>query len=265
MKNGIVIPCYNEADRLNFTAFQNFLDDNPEYILCFVNDGSGDDTLTQLQAFQLGQQDRVLVHNMKKNGGKAEAVRRGTKCLLRNTPVLNVGYIDADLATGFEDYKRLVNVLKFTGKSMVFGSRKMEASGDIDRSAFRKFASSIIGMMITFLIGMPIKDTQCGAKVFTRLTAGYLFDTAFLSRWLFDVELFIRMKNLYGDATMSKVQEVGLLEWEEVEGSKITLKDSLKFPTQLLEIGFDYKVRPRLQMIHSMMRSYSPVSLKRSA
>lgn len=266
MKNGIVIPCYNEADRLDFDAFQDFIDYNPEYVLCFVNDGSSDATLAQLEAFQLCQPQRVLVNNMEKNGGKAEAVRQGVQCLLRNTAVLNIGFIDADLATGFDDYKRLVNVLKFTGKNMVFGSRKMQSIEDIDRSAFRKLASNGIGSMIRFVIGMPVKDTQCGAKVFTRLTADYLFNPSFLSRWLFDVEIFLRMKNLYGNKVMDKVEEVGLIAWEEVEGSKITLIDSIRFPTKLLEIGFDYKIRPQLRMINSMMRrGYSLGAFNKSA
>jgi len=264
MKNGLVIPCYNEADRLNFEAFQDFLDYNPEYILCFVNDGSTDETLAQLQAFQLCQPKRVLVHNMKKNGGKAEAVRQGMNCLLTNSSVLNLGFIDADLATGFDDYKRLVNVLKFTGKNMVFGSRKMEGADNIERSAFRKLASNSIGSMIRLIIGMPVKDTQCGAKVFSRLTADYIFSSSFLSRWLFDVEIFIRMKNLFGDRVMDKVEEVALYQWEEVEGSKITFRDSLKFPSQLLEIGYDYKVKPQLRMINALVIN-SVSGLRRSA
>lgn len=52
MKNGIVIPCYNEADRLDFNNYRQFIQTNPDYQLCFVNDGSKDATLQQLNSFK---------------------------------------------------------------------------------------------------------------------------------------------------------------------------------------------------------------------
>ena len=97
---------------------------------------------------------------------------------------------------------------------------------------------------------MPIKDTQCGAKVFKRTAASNIFKKNFQSRWLFDVEIFIRAKRLFGETVMQKIQEVALLSWEEIEGSKITLKDSLKFPLELLEIGFDYNIKPQVIMLN---------------
>ena len=104
-----------------------------------------------------------MVVNLEENMGKAEAVRQGVQHLLLRNEFTTIGYLDADLATGFDDYKRLTDLLRITRKSMVFGSRKMEESRDIDRSLFRNTASKVIGKFIHLIIGMPIKDTQCGA------------------------------------------------------------------------------------------------------
>ena len=254
MKNGIVIPCYNEANRLQFDQFRSFLEENKSYTLCFVNDGSKDETLSQLEDFSKNTA-RVMVVNLTENMGKAEAVRQGVQQLLMKNEFSTVGYLDADLATGFDDYMRLTDLLRVTRKSMVFGSRKMEESGNIDRSFLRDSASKLIGKFIHLIIGMPIKDTQCGAKVFTNVTASYLFSKSFMSRWLFDVELFIRMKALYQEDTLEKLTEVPLNSWEEVEGSKITLRESLKFPIQLAEIGYAYRLKPQL------VRTQNPYSL----
>ncbi len=246
MKNGIIIPCYNEANRLKFEEFQEFIETNPNYVLCFVNDGSQDETYNQLQNFQAqNSKAQVIIVNLEQNAGKAEAVRQGAQRLL-SEDVDTIGFLDADLATGFEDYTRLVQILRVGRKSMVFGSRKLNTETEIERSSFRKAASAIVGRFINLIIGMPVKDTQCGAKVFNRSTAGYIFHASFLSRWLFDVEIFVRMKRLMGHTVMDKVSEVGLMSWEEVEGSKITLKDSIRFPLQLLEIGMAYNIRPQL-------------------
>jgi glycosyltransferase involved in cell wall biosynthesis len=244
MRNFIVIPCYNEANRLKFESFQEFINTNPDDALCFVNDGSKDSTLLQLQGFQVKNKKQVLIYDIPQNGGKAEAVKSGINYILENHQVASIGFLDADLATGFKDYKMLSNTLKTEELKMVIGSRKMEADNNIERSVFRELASAVIETLIKFIIGLQIKDTQCGAKVFDASTARYLFKKSFMSRWLFDVELFIRMKNLYGKQTMTRVKEIAVTDWEEVEGSHITLSDSLKFPKELLEIGYAYNVRP---------------------
>ena len=166
MKNGIVIPCYNEANRLQFDQFRSFLEENKSYSLCFVNDGSKDETLSQLEDFSKNTA-RVMVVNLTENMGKAEAVRQGVQQLLMKNEFSTVGYLDADLATGFDDYMRLTDLLRVTRKSMVFGSRKMEESGNIDRSFLRDSASKLIGKFIHLIIGMPIKDTPVS---YTHLT-----------------------------------------------------------------------------------------------
>ena len=52
MKTGIIIPCYNEEKRLNVTAFVSFIQKATDFHLCFVNDGSKDDTIGVLKKIQ---------------------------------------------------------------------------------------------------------------------------------------------------------------------------------------------------------------------
>lgn len=252
MKNFIIIPCYNEANRLHFDQFKSFIETNANYRLCFVNDGSSDDTLKQLRQFASKNLDSAIVHNLAKNQGKAEAVKKGTNYILNNYNPKSIGFMDADLATGFDDYKNLVQNLFTNNLKVVFGSRKMNEEGNIDRSPFRKMASGLIGMLIKIIIGLPIQDSQCGAKVFMPSTARFVFKTSFLSRWLFDVEMFIRIKNLYAEQTMNLIKEVPVTSWEEVDGSHITFTDSIKFPKELLEIGFNYNVLPQINKISNI-------------
>jgi len=118
-----------------------------------------------------------------------------------------------------------------------------------------------VGLLIKLIVGLPIKDTQCGAKVFSRALAKRVFQNTFQSRWLFDVEIFIRIKNLFKKQSMKKIEELALHSWEEVEGSKITLMDSLKFPLQLFEIGYDYKLKPKILNINYQINKLkSPVN-----
>lgn len=255
MKYGIVIPCYNESERLPFKAFEAFLQSSPDHICCFVNDGSSDDTLLKLLAFKLKIGRQVDVYDMSKNGGKAEAVRAGVKHLLMRQTVQSIGFLDADLATGFDDYTMLEKNLEANYQDMVIGSRKDEDAQDIDRSRLRALFSYIIGFMIRLILRLPIKDTQCGAKVFSRRSAALLFENQFKTKWLFDIEILLRLKSLLGKETMSYVTELPLSSWNDVEGSKLKTKDAIQIPVMLLRIAFSSRLAV----------SDSDVTLKRAA
>ena len=113
------------------------------------------------------------------------------------------------------------------------------------RSAFRTLASNAVGLAIKSILAMPIADTQCGAKVFSPDLAAYCFKSNFITKWLFDVEIFLRARKcLGGRSVMRCLREVQLKEWVEVEGSKLTLKDSMKMPIQLARIVMGYHVAP---------------------
>lgn len=250
MKNVIIIPCYNEANRLRLDSFQAFLNVTENFTLCFVNDGSKDNTLEILKAFKAKNNLKVIVIDLPENVGKAEAVRAGVQFFDNATSVETIGFLDADLATGFDDYLRLMDKMnQDQHNKMVIGSRKLNNNQtDIDRSAFRALASNFFGNIIQNITKLSISDTQCGAKIFDRKVALEIFSESFISKWLFDVELIVRMRKAYGAANaMSKIQEVALNEWEEVEGSKITLKDAIEFPKQLMQIAYTYNLSPRIE------------------
>lgn len=256
MKNSIVIPCYNEADRLDTNAFMNFAKNNPDYALCFVNDGSSDGT-SYIISCMSKLVNNIFFVDLEENVGKAEAVRQGVHFLLQISSVKNVGFIDADLSTDFKDYTRLVNRLETGNESVVIGSRKM-ITDEIERNPIRLFLSAVVGFIIHFILGLPIKDTQCGAKVFDRRSAMISFNKGFLTRWLFDVEVFLRLKMYYGRSViMNKLVEMPLNRWEDVDGSKLGFKDSLMIPLQLIKIAYSYAFMPQLTDFITVRRNFN--------
>jgi len=260
MKNAIVIPCYNESERLPFELFKTFLTSHSDFVCCFVNDGSKDDTLTKLQAFQLSIGNQVIIYDMPQNGGKAEAVRAGVSRMLEISSVQTIGFLDADLATGFDDYKCLLSSLVENNLSMTFGSRKLDSCADIDRSFFRDSMSKAIGLMISTMLNLPIKDTQCGAKVFSRQAAATVFADGFISKWLFDVEIFFRMKRLFAQQVMTEIGEIPLQAWNDVEGSKLGLKDVLQIPLMLSKIAFANALVPQTEVLIKSLTKRPAVS-----
>jgi len=243
MKTGIIIPCYNEAKRLNVKAFVAFIKSNNQYHLCFVNDGSKDDTLSVLESIKEQVTTRVSIIDVKKNAGKAAAVRSGARYLFNKQDVNYIGFIDADLSTDFNDFKKLVDTLHNDSElALVYGSRG-KGEGNIKRNIFRNLFSKIIKGIVFLILGLPIEDTQCGAKVFRRQSIPLAYDTPFLTRWLFDVEIFIRLKKYYGSAhIMNKLHEQPLDRWVHVDDSKLGIKDALQIPYKLLSIWFSYTV-----------------------
>lgn len=238
---GVVIPCYNEADRLSSAEFKDFAQKNLGYHLCFVNDGSTDNTLEVLEELRKESENTISVYNCKKNGGKAEAVRQGVLHLAKDPQFDYIGYLDADLSTDFRDFDELVKTLENSEYKIVSGSRISRMGADITKESARKIISKTINLIIQNILKMPFKDTQCGAKIMDREIATTMFNKKFITRWLFDVEIFMRMKKKYGkDNVQQLICEQPLKRWIHADGSKLSMKDSIKIVGQLAQIKMHY-------------------------
>tara|TARA_R110002051_G_scaffold74049_4_gene134850 strand:+ start:9671 stop:10810 length:1140 start_codon:yes stop_codon:yes gene_type:complete len=239
---GVVIPCYNEEERLLSTEFKDFAHKNLGYHLCFVNDGSTDKTLEVLEKLKKGSESNISIYNCKQNGGKAEAVRQGMLHLAKDEQLDYIGFLDADLSTDFRDFDDLVETLDQSNFKIVSGSRMSRMGANITKESARKIISMTINLIIRTILRMPFNDTQCGAKVMDRSVVPLLFDKPFITKWLFDVEMFIRMRKHYGKTEAKKfICEQPLKRWIHADGSKLSMKDSVKIVGQLAKIAFVYR------------------------
>lgn len=239
---GVVIPCYNEETRLLSDDFKSFVHKNLGYHLCFVNDGSKDNTLQVLKELAKGNDDRISIYDCEKNGGKAEAVRLGMLHLAKQSQFNYIGFLDADLSTDFEDFNDLVTTISSSNFKIVSGSRINRMGADITKQSARAIISKTINFFIRKTLGMDFKDTQCGAKIMTKEIVEKTFQKKFLTKWLFDVEIFMRMKKIYGaNGAQNIICEQPLKRWIHADGSKLSFKDSLKIVFQILQIAVHYR------------------------
>ena len=239
---GVVIPCYNEEERLSGTEFKNFAHSNLGYHLCFVNDGSTDNTLKVLEELRKGNESNISIYDCEKNGGKAEAVRLGMLHMAKDPQLDYIGFLDADLSTDFRDFDDLVETLDKSNFKIVSGSRMSRMGADITKESARKVISMTINLIIRTILRMPFNDTQCGAKVMDRSVVPLLFNKPFITKWLFDVEMFIRMRKHYGKVEAKKlICEQPLKRWIHADGSKLSMKDSVKIVGQLAKIAIVYR------------------------
>lgn len=239
---GVVIPCYNEEERLLSEEFKDFAHKNLGYHLCFVNDGSTDNTLEVLRKLEEESDNNISVYNCEKNGGKAEAVRQGMLHLAKDKQLDCIGFLDADLSTDFRDFDDLVETLDQSDFKIVSGSRMSRMGANITKESARKVISMTINLIIRTILRMPFNDTQCGAKVMRSSVVPLLFEKPFITRWLFDVEIFMRMRKHFGkNKAKQMICEQPLKRWIHADGSKLSMKDSVKIVGQLAKIAISYR------------------------
>lgn len=241
---GIVIPTYNEADRLSSPEYINFIDKHPEYHMCFVNDGSTDDTLSVLKQIQKGREEFISVYNCEKNSGKSEAVRLGMLHMSKYDDLDYIGFLDADLSTDLFDFDELANTIFNSDFKVVSGSRINRMGAIIKNESSRKIFSAFFNCLIRKVLLMNFKDTQCGAKIFNKDIIQILFKDKFVSKWLFDVEIYLRMRRYFGlNRSKNMICEKPLKRWVYVSDSKISYNEIFNIILELPKIVLSYRVK----------------------
>jgi len=241
----IVIPCFNEEKRLNIPAFLSFIRAKQNINFLFVNDGSTDRTLQILQNLCTELPDRMDVFSLEKNSGKAEAVRQGVLEALK-TSAQFVGYWDSDLATPLDIIPEFHKVLtQQPNLEMILGSRIKLLGHSIERKAGRHYLGRIAATLSSWVLRIPVYDTQCGAKLF-RVSDNLIsiFQSPFISGWIFDIELIARFILRYRNTDETPVErifyEYPLQKWQDVDGSKIKLSSYFTSLLDLMRIHFKY-------------------------
>lgn len=222
-----VVPCYNEAARLDRDAFRRFVASRGDVDLLFVDDGSTDDTRAVLRELAAGNAARVAVLGLNRNGGKGEAVRRGMLAAVDDGAAV-VGYWDADLATPLDEVDAFLAELRSRPDAdAVIGARVRLLGRTIERRLVRHLGGRCFATAASMVLRLPVYDTQCGAKLFR---AGPTLEAAlgrpFVSRWVFDVELLGRLAALNEGHPHGGIVELPLTTWADVAGSKVGPRDA---------------------------------------
>jgi len=241
-KNIVIIPCYNEASRLPLAVYRLFLAQNETTHLVFSNDGSTDNTLAVLDTLAQEFPTKTTIYNLEKNAGKAQAVREAvTHCFGNFNNFKTIGYLDADLSTSLEEYVSIAENIK-NEVVCAFGSRILKIDNHIDRKKYRFLIGRAIATMISKQLGVSIYDSQCGCKVFSSEIAQELFKEQFISKWLFDVEIFHRLIAMYTHKEMKNVcREIPLKSWIDVDDSRVSMLYFFKMWQDLYTIRKRYK------------------------
>lgn len=224
MQISIIIPAYNEEDRISATLdkiLTYLKENNYEYEVIVVDDGSNDRTVQVAGIFD------VKVISQASNLGKGAAVRRG---MLEAQGEIRL-FSDADLSTPIYELEKILPHFE-DGNDVVIGSRALQNELIKEHQPwYRETMGKTFNKIVQLLVIDGIKDTQCGFKAFTANAAEAIFSQAKIDGFAFDVEaLFLAKKLNY------KVKEVAV-EWYNDERSKVNpITDSLKMLLEIIKI-----------------------------
>ena len=227
----IVVPAFNEAARIGSSLERicNFLDERDltaEIIV--VDDGSTDRTAEIAASFKL---EGLRVVSNEKNQGKGYSVRKGF-LESRGTWVL---FTDSDLSAPIEELDALLEAAA-DGVDVVIGSRAVDRSKIVVHQPWpREFGGIFYNWVVQLVLALPIKDTQCGFKLFHRERLKSVFEKQTIHRFGFDPELlFLAERN------GCEIREIPVA-WSHDEGSKIRfLSDGLRMFLDLFQIRWNW-------------------------
>ena len=225
----VIVPAYNEADRLPPTLrrIRGWLDEQGEaYEVIVVDDGSLDGTAATTEALRADWPE-LQVLRLPVNTGKGAAVRAG---MLRARGELRL-FTDADLSAPIEDLPLLRE--RIGGDTQVaIGSRAVDRSFvEVHQPFHREFMGRVNNVLIRSLVLRGIRDTQCGFKLFTAEAAVACFAPLRTLRFGFDVEVLVRARRC--GWTIAEVP----VHWRHVEASRVrALRDSTRMIWDLATI-----------------------------
>jgi dolichyl-phosphate beta-glucosyltransferase len=238
----IVIPCFNEARRLPRTIERAaaYLASKPgKYEIIVVSDGSTDATIEEaVKAFRsLPENVHSKWFGYMPNAGKGKAVKFGIKQASGN----RILFMDADYSVPLE-YLAPAEALLDQGYDIAIGSRALDDANIIEHQSFlRERISKAFGFIQRNYLGLKLKDTQCGFKLFTREAARKIFNETKLSSVIFDGEVLWLAKRMKFKVTEFPV------EWTHDHDSRITynFSKSLNVLRDMLSIPFLHIRRSR--------------------
>ncbi|MDP3948774.1 MAG: glycosyltransferase family 2 protein [bacterium] len=194
----IIIPAYNEAERLPLTLVdidKRLSSVKYSYEILVVNDGSTDNTGEIVKKMAPAIKNLKLIDN-RVNQGKGGVVKQGM-LLAKGEYRL---FTDADNSTSIDHFEKMIPFLSAKGGSahggenneiydVVVGSRAVKGSKLEPPQPFYKQLLGKLSNIIIQIVNVPgIWDTQCGFKAFSEKAAEKIFNVSKINGWGFDIE-----------------------------------------------------------------------------
>ena len=228
----IVIPAYNEADRIgrSLRAIAEYARGSSErFEVIVVDDGSTDGTsLLATQSFPRTPNAQLRVLRYAPNRGKGHAVRYGL--LAAQAPY--AVFSDADLSTPISELPKLLKGLVDGDADVTFGSRALDRSLiGVHQPRRRELGGRAFNLVLRLATGLPFWDTQCGFKAFRMNVCRPLVEAGTIDGFGFDIELLYE-----ANRAGLRMREIAV-RWDHCDGSKVNfLRDGSRMLHDVLMV-----------------------------
>jgi glycosyltransferase involved in cell wall biosynthesis len=186
----LIIPAWNEEARLPRTLARYLPSLEARglpFEIVVVTDGV-DDRTAEVASAMASPHVRVL--RFPQRLGKGGAIMRGVSVARYDY----VGYLDADGPISPEDLFAMV--AKLSDADCVLASRRLPESRILNQEPpLRRLVGNIWSALVRSLMLLPVRDTQCGAKVFRRSSIVLALRAVRIQNWAFDVSLLYHLSS----------------------------------------------------------------------
>jgi len=228
MKLSVVVPAYNEEDRISGTliSIHNYLSQQQyDYEIIVVNDGSTDSTSKAVEDIKSKIANLKFIDN-KKNHGKGYVVRQG---MLEARGDFRL-FTDADNSTTIDHIEKFWSYFDKGYDVVIASIAKKGAKIAHTEKFYKRWFGKMGNLWIQFWLLPGIWDTQRGFKMFTAKAARDLFSRQRLDRWGFDFEILAIARKLG-----YKIAEVPI-NWKNDPRSHVKLSAYIKTLLEVLKV-----------------------------
>ena len=209
----IVIPCYNEQDRMPATvdAIKRYMAARGiDYELILADDGSTDGTAAAI-AKAMADAPQVRTVRLPHNRGKGRALAEGVAVTTGDRVLVT----DADLSTPIEELPKLEAPLD-SGAGVAIASRAIKGREIvIHQPIYRVAMGKVFNVIVQVLLLPGLWDTQCGFKLFRGDLARSIFAQMKTDGFGYDPEVLYLAKK-----RGERIVEVGVV-WRHSAPTKV--------------------------------------------
>lgn len=159
----VICPCRNESSNIEHVV-KRLPSMGSHTELIFVEGHSKDDTLEQCRRIALTMPEKDIRVFIQEGKGKADAVRLGFSKATGDILMI----LDADLSVVPEDLAQFYDALISGKGEFINGSRLVYAMDPRAMHFLNLLGNKFFALLLSWLLGQPIKDTLCGTKVLWR-------------------------------------------------------------------------------------------------
>lgn len=228
MQLTVVIPCYNEGERIYNTLEQieDYLrEQHYDYKIIVVDDCSKDNTFQRAFKY-LSSHHKVKLYRNEHNKGKGYSIRMGLS-LNKSDYYL---FTDCDLSVSMQELNVLFQYVK--DNDMIIASRYSKDSHIIiEQSLLRRFYSRCFNFIVNSLLSLNVKDTQVGFKLYNKRVRNCVINFGVINGFSFDVETLViaKINNL-------KYKEVGII-WQDNKPRNFPIKNIIEMFLEIILIA----------------------------